>query len=40
MVRIPLVTTKLQVSPPRPDLVPRPHLIQRLSEGLCLHRLH
>ena len=35
-----LLTTKLFVPPPRPDLVPRPHLIQRLDAGLRLgHRL-
>jgi LuxR family maltose regulon positive regulatory protein len=36
----PLLTTKLFVPPPRPNLVPRPRLIQRLDEGLRLgHRL-
>jgi len=31
---IPLLTTKLYVPPARPDLVPRPHLIERLIAGL------
>ena len=36
----PLLTTKLYIPPVRPDLVPRPHLIERLDEGLRLgHRL-
>ena len=36
----PLLTTKLFVPPPRPNLVPRPRLIRRLDEGLRLgHRL-
>jgi len=36
----PLLTTKLHIPPPRPNLVPRPRLIQRLDEGLRLgHRL-
>ncbi|MGD8791307.1 MAG: tetratricopeptide repeat protein [Anaerolineae bacterium] len=30
----PLLTTKLHVPPQRPDLVGRPHLLQRLDEGL------
>jgi LuxR family maltose regulon positive regulatory protein len=30
----PLLTTKLCVPPPRPRLVPRPHLIERLNAGL------
>jgi LuxR family maltose regulon positive regulatory protein len=29
-----LLTTKLYVPPPRPNLVPRPHLIKRLNAGL------
>jgi LuxR family maltose regulon positive regulatory protein len=29
-----LLTTKLYIPPPRPNLVPRPGLIQRLDEGL------
>jgi LuxR family maltose regulon positive regulatory protein len=37
---VPLLTTKLYVPPPRPSAVPRPHLIQRLEDGLRLgHRL-
>ncbi|MBN1888984.1 MAG: tetratricopeptide repeat protein [Thermoflexales bacterium] len=36
----PLLTTKLYIPPPRPKLVERPHLIERLDEGLRLgHRL-
>jgi LuxR family maltose regulon positive regulatory protein len=36
----PLLTTKLYIPPPRPDMVPRPHLLQRLNEGLRQgHRL-
>jgi LuxR family maltose regulon positive regulatory protein len=31
----PILTTKLFVPPPRPNLVPRPHLIERLNEGLA-----
>jgi LuxR family maltose regulon positive regulatory protein len=31
---VPLLATKLHIPPPRPDLVPRPRLHQRLSEGL------
>jgi len=30
----PLLQTKLYIPPPRPDLVLRPHLIERLNEGL------
>jgi LuxR family maltose regulon positive regulatory protein len=30
----PLLTTKLYAPPPRPNLVPRSHLIERLNEGL------
>jgi LuxR family maltose regulon positive regulatory protein len=33
---IPLLATKLYIPPPRPDLVPRPRLVQRLNEGLRL----
>ncbi len=32
----PLLTTKLYVPPPRPNLVPRARLVQRLKEGLHL----
>ena len=36
----PLLSTKLYVSPVRPESVPRPRLIERLDEGLRLgHRL-
>ena len=30
----PLLTTKLYIPPARPELVPRPRLIERLNEGL------
>ena len=30
----PLLLTKLYIPPPRPDLVSRPRLIERLNEGL------
>ena len=30
----PLLLTKLYIPPPRPDMVPRPRLIERLNEGL------
>lgn len=33
---IPILTTKLYIPPPRSDLIPRPHLIERLEEGLRL----
>ena len=37
---IPLLTTKLYIPPPHPNLVPRPRLIEQLDEGLRLgHRL-
>jgi LuxR family maltose regulon positive regulatory protein len=36
----PLLATKLYVPPPRPEMVPRLRLLQRLDEGLRLgHRL-
>jgi LuxR family maltose regulon positive regulatory protein len=36
----PLLTTKLYIPPPRPNLVPRPQLLRQLDEGLRLgHRL-
>jgi LuxR family maltose regulon positive regulatory protein len=39
-VTISLLTTKLYIPPPRPNLVPRPRLVERLDEGLHLgHRL-
>jgi LuxR family maltose regulon positive regulatory protein len=31
---VPLLTTKLYIPPIRPELVPRPHLIERLNAGL------
>jgi LuxR family maltose regulon positive regulatory protein len=31
----PLLTTKLHIPPARPDLVPRPHLMQALNDALC-----
>jgi hypothetical protein len=31
---IPILQTKLYIPPRRPGLVPRPHLIERLNEGL------
>ena len=35
-----LLTTKLYIPLPRPNLVPRPHLIERLDDGLQRgHRL-
>jgi len=37
---VPLLTTKLYIPPPRPNLVPRPRLLRDLDEGLRLgHRL-
>jgi ATP/maltotriose-dependent transcriptional regulator MalT len=35
---IPLLTTKLYIRPPRPDVLSRPRLIRRLAEGLRLGR--
>ncbi len=34
----PLLTTKLYIPPPRPNLIPRPRLVERLDEGLHLGR--
>jgi LuxR family maltose regulon positive regulatory protein len=34
----PLLTTKLYIPPPRPSVVPRPRLIERLNEGLNTSR--
>ena len=34
MTALPLLRTKLHVPPPRPGLVPRPRLIERLNAGL------
>lgn len=31
----PILATKLYIPPSRPDLVPRPRLIERLNEGLA-----
>jgi LuxR family maltose regulon positive regulatory protein len=40
MATTPLLATKLYIPPVRPELVPRPRLIERLNEGLRLgHRL-
>ena len=33
---IPILSTKLFAPPPRPTLVPRPRLVERLSHGLTL----
>ena len=30
----PLLKTKLYIPPPRPELVPRPHLLERIDAGL------
>ncbi|MBI4761929.1 MAG: hypothetical protein HZC39_14290 [Chloroflexi bacterium] len=32
----PILATKLYIPPPRPNLVPRPRLIERLNEGLAM----
>lgn len=32
--KYPILTTKLYVPPPRPNLVQRPHLMERLNEGI------
>jgi LuxR family maltose regulon positive regulatory protein len=34
----PILATKLYIPPPRPNLVPRPRLVERLDEGLRLGR--
>jgi LuxR family maltose regulon positive regulatory protein len=34
----PILATKLYFPPPRPGIVPRPHLIERLNEGLVIGR--
>jgi LuxR family maltose regulon positive regulatory protein len=34
----PLLTTKLYIPPPRPNLVSRPRLIERLNAGLLSRR--
>jgi LuxR family maltose regulon positive regulatory protein len=33
-VTTPLLTTKLYIPPPRPNLIPRPRLVERLDEGV------
>src|SRR5512143_2089991 len=35
---MPILATKLYIPPPRPGLVPRPRLIERLNEGLSSGR--
>jgi LuxR family maltose regulon positive regulatory protein len=35
---MPLLNTKLYIPPPRPNLVRRPRLVERLDEGLQLGR--
>ena len=34
----PILATKLYIPPPRPGIVPRPRLVQRLNEGLAAGR--
>jgi len=34
----PILATKLYIPPPRPSVVPRPRLIERLNEGLLARR--
>jgi ATP/maltotriose-dependent transcriptional regulator MalT len=34
----PVIATKLYIPPPRPNVVPRPRLIERLNEGLLAGR--
>ncbi len=34
-LEMPLLTTKLYIPPPRPNLVPRPCLMKLLDEGLA-----
>jgi LuxR family maltose regulon positive regulatory protein len=38
MMSAPILATKLYIPPPRPQLVPRPRLIERLNEGLSSGR--
>jgi LuxR family maltose regulon positive regulatory protein len=38
MMAVPLLQTKLHIPQPRPDLVPRPRLVERLNEGLLAGR--
>ena len=33
---MPILATKLYIPPPRSKIVPRPHVIERLNEGLNL----
>jgi LuxR family transcriptional regulator, maltose regulon positive regulatory protein len=35
---VPILATKLYIPPPRPKIVPRPRLIERLNEGLVMGR--
>ena len=35
----PILATKLYIPPPRPKVVLRPRLIERLNEGLCSRKL-
>jgi LuxR family maltose regulon positive regulatory protein len=37
-VTTPLLTAKLYIPPPRPNLVPRPRLVEQMNEGLRLGR--
>ncbi len=39
MTTTPLLATKLYIPPPRPNLVSRPHLLERLNAGLGLGKL-
>jgi len=34
----PILATKLYIPPPRPDMIPRPRLIERLNVGLLAGR--
>src|SRR5512135_2901093 len=34
----PILATKLYIPPPRPGIVPRPRLVERLNEGLAVGR--
>jgi LuxR family transcriptional regulator, maltose regulon positive regulatory protein len=35
---VPILATKLYIPPPRPKIVPRPRLIERLNDGLTMGR--
>ena len=37
---VPILATKLYIPPPRPEIVLRPRLIERLNEGLRMLSLH